>query len=511
MGMAQEIEIKLEVPPAALERLEASAWFGKRANAIRREEQRSVYFDTQGLDLRDEGVAVRVRHIGARRVQTVKAARPEQALARREFEREIEGDAPDLKRARGAGRRLTKKLEGKLSPVFETRIERTILPLRRNGAELELAIDRGEIRARNRVEAISEIEVELKGGELGALVQMARALAAQFEVRYGVRSKAERGYALFEDAPVRAVHAEDIELARSVKVAEGFQVIGLSCLRHLALNEQALERGDPEGVHQMRVALRRLRAAISLFKDVACGEEADEVKEQLRWLTTQLGPTRDYDVFVAESVAHVKESDSHKSELEELEAVLRASREDKLELARSAVASDRCRQIELQVALWLLGGNWLRNSNERLRRRSLRSMAESVLAKRTKKLCNKLRELEELDDLQRHRLRIATKKLHYATEFFATVFPARARRRKTFLQLLKQLQDALGRLNDIRIHVSIAHDIVHPPSALASAADCRAAFGVGLVLGIEKTEVGDLLRSAHRVGRRLRRAPRFWQ
>src|SRR6186713_1048611 len=96
--MAQEIEIKLEVAPAALERLEASAWFGKRAATVRREEQRSVYFDTPQLELRDEGVALRVRHIGDRRVQTVKAARPEQALARQEFEREISGDAPDLKR-----------------------------------------------------------------------------------------------------------------------------------------------------------------------------------------------------------------------------------------------------------------------------------------------------------------------------------------------------------------------------------------------------------------------------
>ena len=67
--MAQEVEIKLEVSPAALERLEASPWFGKRAGAVRREEQRSVYFDTPQLELRDEGVTLRVRHIGDRRVR----------------------------------------------------------------------------------------------------------------------------------------------------------------------------------------------------------------------------------------------------------------------------------------------------------------------------------------------------------------------------------------------------------------------------------------------------------
>jgi triphosphatase len=511
--MAQEIEIKLEVPPAALVRLEASAWFGKRASVMRREEQRSVYFDTPQLELRDEGVALRIRHVGDRRVQTMKAARPEQALARQEFEREIDGDVPDLKRARGVGRGLSKKLEHRLAPVFETRVERIILPMRRRGGTLEIAIDRGEIRAGKRVEPISEIEVELKGGKLGALVQMARALATQFEVRYEVRSKAERGYALFEKAPVQAAKAEDIELPRSIDVAAGFQAIGLSCLRHFALNEQALQRGDTEGVHQTRVGLRRLRAAISLFKDLVSDEETERVKEQLRWLTAQLGPARDYDVFVAESVAPLKQTASHRGELEKLEAVLHESRQQKLELARSAVASERCRQIVLQVVLWLLGGDWTSDGSKqqkRLRRRSLRSLARRVLAERVRKLGKKLREVEKLDDQERHKLRIAVKKLHYGTEFFATLFPARAGKRKVFLGLLKMLQDDLGRLNDISIHAGIAREIVHPNIDIAAAANREAAFGVGLVTGIEQAEARDLLRSASRVGRRLRRAPSFW-
>lgn len=78
------------------------------------------------------------------------------------------------------------------------------------------------------------------------------------------------------------------------------------------------------------------------------------------------------------------------------------------------------------------------------------------------------------------------------------------------MALLKELQDELGRLNDINIHAGIARDIVHPTSALAPVADREAAFAIGLVTGIEQTEVGDLLRSVSKTARRFRRTPAFW-
>lgn len=512
--MAQEIEIKLEASPAALERLEASGWLGRHADAARREEQLSIYFDTPTLDLRDEGVALRVRQIGRRHVQTVKAARPAQPLSRAEFERELEGGAPDLKRARGAERRVTKKLQRRLLPVFETRVERTIVPLRRHGAELELAIDRGEIRVGKKVEPIGEIEVELKGGELDALVQMARALADEFEVRYGVRSKAERGYALFEKVTAKAARAEDIELTKSIRAGAGFQLIGLACLRHFALNEQALRRGDPEGVHQMRVGVRRLRAAMSLFEELAFDDETANIKAELRWLVSQLGPVRDLDVLLAESLAPLKAATPHATELDKLESALRETRQQKVELARAAVRSDRYRKLVLEVALWLLGGNWTRASSERLprlRQRRLKSLARRALAKRTAKVGKKLDALEQLDDHRRHKLRIAVKKLHYAAEFFATLFPRGARRRKRYVELLKELQDSLGRLNDIHVHAALARELVQPGAETAAPTPGREeAFGMGLLMGTEQAEARALLKASARTGRQLTHLPAFW-
>jgi inorganic triphosphatase YgiF len=515
LTMKQEIEIKLLATPAALERLEASPWFGRRAKDASQQELISVYFDTPGLELREAGVTLRVRHVGTKRLQTIKSSLG--ALARVEAEQEIEGDAPDLGCVRAAALRplgRKKKLARQLSPVFETCVTRTQFPLELPGGAVEVAIDRGEIRAGRSVEAISELEVELKAGSLGAAVELAKRLSQQFELHYGVRSKAERGYALFERASVAAVRAERIELEPGVSVAGGFRDIGLACLRQFALNEPAFERGDSEGIHQMRVALRRLRAAISLFRDGLGDPETEDIRAQLRWLTNQLGPLRDHDVFTEESVLAIADAKAqHASELQSLQAALREARAKKLAHAQAALSSERARKVVLDTALWLMGGSWASARNESLRswrEQPLERLVKRVLPRRVKKVGRKLRKLEELDPEARHKLRIAVKKLHYGSEFFASLFPARKPERKHFVKVLKELQTSLGGLNDLRIHDAIARELLHAQSDGRSD-EREGAFGIGLVLGTEQARTQGYLRVASRASKKLERATRYWR
>lgn len=515
LRMKQEIEIKLLATPAALERLKASPWFGRRAKDASQQEQVSVYFDTPGLQLREAGVALRVRHVGTKRLQTIKSSAG--ALERDEAEQEIAGDVPDLERVRVAalqplGRK--KKLARQLSPVFETWVTRTHFPLELPGGAVQVAIDRGEIRAGKSVEPISELEVELKAGSLGAAVELAKRLSQQFELHYGMLSKAERGYALFEKASVVAVRAERIKLDLGASVAGGFRNIGLACLRHFALNVPAFERGDSEGAHQMRVALRRLRAAISLFRDGLGDAETEDIKAQLRWLTNQLGPLRDHDVFMEESVLAIVDAEAqHASELHSLQVALRDARAKKLADAQAALAGERARRVLLDTALWLLGGSWASARNDRLRSwrdQPLERLAKKVLPKRVKKVERELRKLEELDPEARHKLRISVKKLHYGSEFFASLFPARKAERKHFVKVLKELQTSLGGLNDLRIHDAIARELVHAQGDGGSA-EREGAFGVGLVLGTEQARTQSYLRVASRASKNLERATRFWR
>src|SRR5207244_2097330 len=110
------------------------------------------------------------------------------------------------------------------------------------------------------------------------------------------KSKAERGYELLEDRQLGAARAEPIELAVQTTAGEALRVIGLACVRHFALNEAAVLAKDPEAVHQMRVGLRRLRAVLSLFKQMLDDPESEGVKSELRWLSQALDPARDFDV-----------------------------------------------------------------------------------------------------------------------------------------------------------------------------------------------------------------------
>jgi inorganic triphosphatase YgiF len=141
----------------------------------------SVYFDTAKHKLRKHGMSLRVRHIGEKRVQTVKADRQSAAglFQRHEWEAPIASDTPDLRAARHTAldRLDGKKLAHTLKPVFETRVHRTVLPLRRNGSRIELTLDQGQIRLGRKSAPINEVELELKRGHAADLFAVARGRA----------------------------------------------------------------------------------------------------------------------------------------------------------------------------------------------------------------------------------------------------------------------------------------------------------------------------------------------
>src|SRR5207302_4310244 len=123
-------------------------------------------------------------------------------------------------------------------------------------------------------------------------------------LRFETRSKSELGYRLVEcgDAAPPAVHAEPLVLDPEMTVAAALRKIGRSCLAQLLRNEPAVLSAQPEGVHQIRVAVRRLRSVISSLKKMPPQEDIQWVTEELRWLGGTLGPARNLDVFAAELV-----------------------------------------------------------------------------------------------------------------------------------------------------------------------------------------------------------------
>jgi CHAD domain-containing protein len=220
-------------------------------------------------------------------------------------------------------------------------------------------------------------------------------------------------------------------------------------------NEPAMCAGDAEALHQMRIGIRRVRAALAVFADVVGDEDLAKIKKELRWMMRELGPARDLDVFGAD-VLHPLRADRPGDE------VIAASHRDFQQrrmaaYARAAAAarSGRFRQAVLHIAEWIEAGPWTVDGDKQ--RKALRAVAEHArkkLAPLRKRIKKKGAPLKHRSVGQRHRLRIRAKRLRYATEFFAATFPgeAAAKRRTESLAALKDLQDALGGLNDLATH-----------------------------------------------------------
>ena len=506
--MAHEIEIKLTASGQALKAVPKLGWLMALAQgAPKRKKLRSVYFDTATRALMERCLTLRVRHNGQKRLQTVKA-NSNGVFARHEWECDIEGDKPDLTALPLEARNRLGKLE-RLRPVFETEVTRTTIVLLYNGTSIELALDVGVIKAGRRSEPIREIELEWKDGDPAGLATLAERLAGDIAVSFEFRAKSERGYDLASGHRARAVHARDIELDGDMTVAEAYRAIAMECLRHVSSNETAVLEGDAEGVHQMRVGLRRLRAAMSLVREMLSDSQSQAIRAELKWLTEQLGPARDIDVFVRDSVAPLAKAAGGMTVLKK---DMERQRDEAFAYARLAVAGERYRRLILAVALWLANGNW--GSSEDLMQRAHRerpvlSFAGETLTTRTRKVLKKARKLKSLLPRARHRLRIAAKKLRYAGEFFATLYDgkkAKARQQKMSANL-EALQDALGRLNDFAVHQKMAGKIISAPK---TAGNPKEAYGFGIVTGHELGESKGFLATACKAGTRLKAQKPFW-
>jgi triphosphatase len=509
--MGIESEVKFEVSQDDLQKLAASRSLQPTDGRLPTHKYLvSTYFDTPKHVLRRNGVSLRVQQAGKKRIQTIKTANDGIALSRGEWDHRLESDEPDLRAARGTALEplLSKNLRRKLDPVFATHIHRTLVPLRPGNSRVELAFDQGHVRAGRNSTPLSEVELELKNGSVADLFKAARMVTELVPARLALRSKSEQGYNLIADLPVSAVHASKISLPRKASLADAFQVIGRSVLRHIAANEPAVLVGQPDGVHQMRVGVRRLRAAIWVFSELLRCKQTEMIKQDLKWLAGKLGPVRDLDVFLDTKIKRLAGSEPPIAGLADLRRELEYRRALAAEAARTAVASSRYRLLIFNALEWIEDGAWLKRSRAD-GKRSIKSFAVDLFERRTKTTRKRAKKVRKLGVHDRHKLRIAMKKLRYTIYFFESLFggSAKAKALSRYRDHVESLQDKLGALNDIAVH----HKLV---TKLATDGDERksdiVAFAAGAIVGSERHEVEPLLNVAGKAARKLRRAREFW-
>jgi triphosphatase len=510
------LKVKLEIPIEAMRKLEASLLLrrlpGKEADLV------SVYFDNEKLKLRKRGGALQIRQIDGHFLQT--AERNEfgngAALRRDEWETEINDKKLDIEAARRTALKplLTKKVCRGLKPIFETRVRRTIYPIRYYGSEIEVSIDRGHIEAGHQRLNLHEVELELKQGDSPALFRLAHQIVKDMPAALGVKSKADHGYDLLTGEASRPVRAFSVKLVPKQSSQSALQSIARVCLHQLCANMDPLRTGDAEALHQARVSIRRLRVAISLFSDLLRDKQTEGIKRELKWLTGEFGPAREVDVFMERVVKPVVEADHKTRGVSELRDDVIKSRDADVARAQSAIDTVRFRVLTLAIAAWTETGNWT-HSGDAQRDPGDRAIAETAmeqLSRRWKRLVNRGKHIDTLDPRQRHKLRIAAKKLRYASEFFAGIFPGQnaERRRKRFIASLKALQVCLGDLNDIVVNERLSASLVSSPAHEGLDDEVWKAFAAGRLYGREEARASSVMKAAMRAHKVFVEAERFW-
>jgi inorganic triphosphatase YgiF len=450
--VSDEVELKFDVEPASAALLRASPILA--ASAAHGHDSESLYFDTPDGALRKAGISLRVRRSAGRNVQTVKRKRGNAAglFVREEWEAEIPRFALDLDAFEpGLVRSLLGKADrGALKPLIRTRFIRTSWRIDHQGSLIEVVLDEGTVGAGRKSAALTELELELKHGKPAALFDLAEEIGRAVPLRLGTISKNERGYALAEGRLGRPAKGDAPHLDPEMSEADAFRAVASACLRHFRLNEIALLAArDPDALHQARVALRRLRSALTLFRHTLRGKDYQHLREELRWFAGQLGEARNLDVLLGPDAPPPFAGNDM------LRDAVRAEREAAYDRVMAAIESERARALVLRFALWLELGAW------RFKPRAdgpVRALATHQLERQWRKVRRHGAELDRLDVDAEHQLRIDIKKLRYAAEFLASLYTAKAEagHRSRFIAALKELQERLGASNDRRIANAVA-------------------------------------------------------
>lgn len=439
--MAQEVELKLVLAAEDADTLAANLF---AEDAAKPAKMHAIYFDTPDHDLAVQGASLRIRRTGRKRIQTVKVngAKGAGLFARPEWEQPVADDQPVLDDTTPIAALLGGAVD-RLAPVFVVVTERRTLMIEDADAEIELVLDRGAVSMGDRRSVVCEVELELKRGDPAALFGLARRIAGIVPMRLGVLTKSERGYNLLAAAPM-AFKAEPLALRADLSTVDALQAIMRACLRQYRLNETILlERRAPEALHQARVALRRLRSALGIFRRVLGKRDSARFRADLGWLAQVLGHARDLDVLVAAA--------ADKPGPGVVFDALEVARDDAYAAVGETLASPRALTMMLDLAEWLATGDWATAAQtQALREMPARQFAADALRRRRKAIKTGGKSLKTLRDAQRHEVRKAAKTLRYSAEFFAGLFGGNAARRRhaKFLAALETLQDRLGALND---------------------------------------------------------------
>ncbi|HLX15629.1 MAG TPA: CHAD domain-containing protein [Bradyrhizobium sp.] len=225
-----------------------------------------------------------------------------------------------------------------------------------------------------------------------------------------------------------------------------FRTIAGHYLKELTVQHRATCAGNADALHDMRIALTRLRTSIAFFLPMVAGPQQRRLAEELKWLNAHLGAVRDLDVAI-EWLMKVKT----KRQQADHQRWMQERVESQRHLTR-ALRSARFKRLITSISRWIEKGAWSTKHGIKAAGRRTRSLGEHSarqLPRWQKKLIKKSRKLKDIDAKKRHRLRLLNKNLGYAIEAVTNLIPAaEIPNQQATLKVLRKAQRSLGQLND---------------------------------------------------------------
>jgi inorganic triphosphatase YgiF len=344
-----------------------------------------------------------------------------------------------------------------LVPIFATDVVRETWLLQLGRSQIECAIDRGIVAADGRRVPINEVELELKSGQPVRLFQLAHRLNSIGPLRIETASKAARGYDLVNNAGLTAPTAAPVRIHPAMSVRDSFAAIARTCVAHvLASADYAYKSETSEGIHELRVSIRRMRAAFSVFRGAMPENYRFRIGDKLRVLQRKLSMAREWDVLVEETVACMPSRLRRHRSSQKLVRIAQTRCAEGHKSAHAALQDTHYTDLLLRLASWNESqfGSGMPPTRERKWKPDVLAgpaprFASEVMGTYHDKVRKLGKRIRKLDTVELHRLRIRIKKLRYASEFFGGLWPSR--RTNRYLSALKDLQQVLGALHDVTV------------------------------------------------------------
>ncbi len=476
--------LELALPPAAAARLGRHHALAARLGRGKSTAETLIWEDTAEGALAAEGLAMQARPRGDRQliVTLDKAAPPGSPT------RDSDADLP----------------EAPLVAVAAFDGKRTAWRLPAGDGEVVATLHLGRLRCVAAEAEAARLRLE---GPADAVLAVARALAQDMPILPATVSLPEAARALaYGQAPRdrrRGAPRPDPEASLGEALAEA-----IGHLTEVLLIQAPLAHAGatPDGVHQMRVAARRLRSLLRVFRPVADGPGLRGLDAGLRDVAACLGPARDWDVFLGGIGAALGEAAGTEKRVVALLHRAEAERDAAYATLRQALEGSAWRLLALDLVAAARLQPWRAEvADAALLDDPLPPFGAEVLGRRWRRLKRAARDIETFSMEALHALRLDAKRVRYAAELMAPLWPERATRR--FARRMAALQEALGVANDAAVARDLATRLGHEGARRRAVSP----WAIGLLEGYALARAAGAREAAIIAWKAAKKAPNFWK